>query len=191
MQRETVLKKEFSQKDVQRARNLVTGNASAATSLQAGYEKYRQDYKEGDVWEEQGRTWTIKNGLKQNITKFDSLKKLLVLPLACPNCGKALKLTELNKKMYAIHQTCFDCVIENEAKLKREGKFEAYQKAILNGNKNAVLEDLERALDGWLNETTSFVSEDGVVEEWSKVKLKSEDFDGVREEIKKAKEQEI
>ena len=45
-----MLKKEFNKKDVQRARNLVTGNSSASTGIQIGYKKEIKEYKEGDVW---------------------------------------------------------------------------------------------------------------------------------------------
>lgn len=186
-----MLKKEFKQKDVQRARNLLTGKANERTAIQGGYEKDKQDRKEGDVWEENGRKWTIKNGLRQTVTKFDAIKKMINLPLTCPSCKKPMKLNDLNKKMYAIHQTCFDCVIERETRLKAQGEFEEYQKAILNGNKNSMLEDLERALDGWMTQTESFVSEDGVMEDWSKGKKDTAGYEQFKEAIKKAKEQEI
>ena len=74
--KDNVLKKEFSKKDVQRARNLITGNTDARTSQGIGYTKKYEHHKEGDVWEEDGRKWTIKNGLKQNITKMDKFKKI-------------------------------------------------------------------------------------------------------------------
>jgi alcohol dehydrogenase YqhD (iron-dependent ADH family) len=78
-----------------------------------------------------------------------------------------------------------------ETKLKQEGKYEEYEKRMLNGNKNSILEDLEQALDAWINNTETFMTEDGVAEDWSKVKINPEDFTGIKEEIKKAKEQEI
>ena len=71
---DNVLKKEFSKKDVQRARNLVMGNTNARSTDGIGYTKKHEHHVEGDVWEENGRTWTIKNGLKQNVTKMDSLE---------------------------------------------------------------------------------------------------------------------
>ena len=164
---ESTLKKEFSKRDVQRMRNLITGKSGDRTQVQAGWESKTEEHKEGDVWEEDGKKWTIKNGIKQSITKLDKLKHLAILPISCPCCKKPMKVNDLNKKMYAIHQMCFDCVIEMEAKLKVEGKFEDYQKNILNSNKNASLEDFERALDSWLEEKDTFVSEQGDIESWS------------------------
>lgn len=191
MKEQGTIKKEFKSRDVNRMRNLLTGKSMERTTVQGGYEKRNQVYKEGDIWEENSKQWTIKNGIKQTVTKFDKIKKLVHIPLTCPSCHKAMKLTDLNKKMYNIHQTCFNCVIERETRLKAEGKFEEYQSNILNGNKDALLEDLERALDEWMSQTESFVSEDGVVEDWSAGKRDTSNYGEFKEAIKKAKEQKI
>ena len=164
---ESTLKKEFSKRDVQRMRNLITGKSGDRTQVQAGYERKHQDYKEGDVWEEDGKKWTIKNGVKQSITKLDKFKHLISLPLTCPCCKKPMKADDINKKMYSIHKMCLGCVVEMETKLKAEGKYEDYEKNILNSNKNASLEDFEKALDSWLEEKDTFVSEQGDIENWS------------------------
>jgi hypothetical protein len=164
---ESTLKKEFSKRDVQRMRNLITGKSGDRTQVQTGWEKQTQEYKEGDVWEADGKKWTIKNGIKQSITKLDKFKHLVNLPLTCPCCKKPMKSDDINKKVYGIHRMCFDCVIDMESKLKLEGKFEDYQKNILNSNKNASLEDFERALESWLEDKDTFVSEQGDIENWS------------------------
>ena len=86
-----MLKKEFKRKDVNRARNLITGKVNAATGTQIGYNKKQVEHKEGDVWTENKKTWTIKNGIKQTVSKLDSIKKEVFMPLCCPNCGKVMK----------------------------------------------------------------------------------------------------
>lgn len=163
---ENNLKKEFTPRDVQRMRNIITGKAGDKTQIQTGWEKHKQSYKEGDVWEDNGKTWTIKNGIKQTVTKLDAVKKLTLMPLACPSCNSVMKLTDINKKMWAIHQTCFDCVIEKEAEIKRQGKWDEYNSQILNANKNEALNDLERALEEWVDQKDSYVTEAGDVEAW-------------------------
>ena len=188
---ESVLKKEFRQKDVQRARNLLTGNQGASTQIASGYEKHVEEYKEGDVWTEGGKDWTIKNGLKQTVTKLDEIKKLYRLPYSCPCCKKSFQDTPTNRKMWQIHQMCLDCVIDMEAKLKIEGKFEEYEKKMLNGNKNSMMGDLEVALDEWLNSNNSFITEQGDVENWGKKVGNDADTQALRELIQKAKETEI
>jgi len=188
---ESVLKKEFRQKDVQRARNLLTGNQGASTQIASGYEKKEEEYKEGDVWTEGGKDWTIKNGLKQTVTKLDEIKKLYRLPYSCPCCKKSFQDTPTNRKMWQIHQMCLDCVVDMEAKLKQEGKFEEYEKKMLNGNKNSMMGDLEVALDEWLNSNNSFITEQGDVENWGKKVGNDADTQALRELIQKAKETEI
>ena len=78
---ENVLKKQFGKKDVTRLRNLMTGKHNSKTGQSVGYNKKQSFYKEGDVWEEDGRKWTIKNGIKQNITKMDRAKKAYLTSL--------------------------------------------------------------------------------------------------------------
>ena len=160
------LKKEFAPRDVQRMRNIITGNTGDATQLQAGWEKEKKSYGEGDIWEEGGKKWTIKNGIKQTVTKLDKIKELVLMPLSCPNCGGLMKTHDIEKKMWNIHKTCFDCVIKKESEIKRQGKWDEYSAEIMNRNKNAELTDLEVALDEWMVEKDTFVSEAGEVDKW-------------------------
>ena len=95
---DNMLKREFKERDVQRMRNIIKKDYTAKTVTQVGYTKAQTEHKEGDVWEENGKKWTIKNGIKQTITRFDELKKIINLPLSCPSCGKAMKSNTLNKK---------------------------------------------------------------------------------------------
>lgn len=187
---DNVLKKEFKPRDVQRLRNLITGKTGDATQLQAGWEKQSDRHQEGDIWEEGGKKWTIKNGLKQTVTKLDAIKKLVVMPITCPHCSQVMKLDEYNKKMWAIHQMCFDCVIKMEEKIKREGKWSEYESGIMNTNKNAMLDDLEMALESWVEEKDTFVSESGEVEKWGGGD-KNAVYKQVKEEIAKLKKQDI
>ena len=140
---ESLLKKEFSSKDVNRARNLVNKDFSAKTVDGVGYSKAQVAYKEGDIWEESGRTWTIKNGIRQNITKLDSAKKALQIPLACPKCGGSMNY-HLSHKMYKIHKMCFDCVIDYEAELRKAGLYESYEKNMMQGSLKAFARDVEQ-----------------------------------------------
>jgi hypothetical protein len=184
------LKKEFNPRDVQRMRNIITGQAGNKTQIQTGYERNQEVHKEGDIWEENGKKWTILRGIKQTVTKLDEIKKLVVLPLSCPTCGKLMKVDEYNKKMWAIHQMCFDCVIKMESEIKRQGKWEEYSGNIMNRNKNAELDDLEQALEQWVGERDSYVSESGEIEKWGGGD-KADVYKQVKEEITKLKERDI
>ena len=89
--KENVLKKEFKKADVTRMRNLVKGKNGERTKEGVGFTKKQEFYSEGDVWEADGRNWTIRDGIRQNITKLDAAKKAHVMPLLCPKCTKVMK----------------------------------------------------------------------------------------------------
>ena len=165
MSKESLLKKEFSSKDVNRARNLVKKDFTAKTTSGVGYEKTKGFYKEGDVWEENGRSWTIKNGLKQNITKLDKAKKALHVPLSCPKCGGSMK-HHLAKKMYKIHGFCFNCTVDYEAELRKAGLYEQYEQAMVRGGLKTFLNDVEHFFLEQINTVDTFVTEQGDVESW-------------------------
>ncbi len=181
---ENNLKKEFSKRDVQRMRNIITGNAGSATGIQVGYSKQSQDYQEGDVWEENDKQWTIKNGIKQTVTKHDKLRQLVTMPLACPNCNKPLKSDNLNKKMWTIHHMCFDCVVEME--------WDEYQSQMMNSNKNAMVDDFEQAFEEFINaKNDTFVTEQGDIEKWEGGKVNEDEIKQVKEYIKNLRETQI
>ena len=120
MNKESVLKKQFKEKDVQRLRNLVQGKYGEKTRSSVGFTKKQEFYKEGDIWEIEGRTWTIKDGIKQNITKLDKAKKTHTMPLFCPKCGKLMK--RVDKPYYNIHKYCLDCHARFEDKLEESNE---------------------------------------------------------------------
>lgn len=161
-----MLKKEFKRKDVERMRNLIKGKSGSSSELQVGYTAKKEDHKEGDVWEENGKKWTIKDGIKQTHTKLDKVKKEAILPLFCPECSSIMK-TRNDSKMYKIHKMCFDCVIKMETKLKLEGKYKQYERDMMANNASDYINDLETYLLEALNSSNSqYVSEKGEVERW-------------------------
>lgn len=168
MSNESLLKKEFKHSDVQRVRNLVNKDYTAATKTQVGYQKTNIRYKEGEIWEENGKNWTMKNGIKQNLTKLDAAKKASRVPLTCPKCGGTMK-HHLAKKMYKIHGFCFDpCTVEFETGLQKAGLYESYEKKLMSGNIQAFAKDIEEwVLEIVSGTNDSFVTEEGVVEDWN------------------------
>lgn len=186
---ESQLKKEFDSKAVNRVRNLVNKDFTKRTTVGTGYSKKREKHSEGDIWEEDGRTWTIKNGVKQNITKLDSAKKAHQIPLTCPKCGGSMK-HHLAKKMYKIHGFCFDCTIDMEADLRKAGLYEKYEKTMMQGNMKAWASGLEQWVQNQVTETMTFVTEEGDVEEWKGGTSKRNDdlVKGMNEYLKHLKE---
>lgn len=186
---ESLLKKDFKSKDVERVRNLVKKDFSAKTTTGVGYEKQYEIHNEGDVWEESGRTWTIKDGIKQNITKLDAAKKAMQMPLKCPKCGGPMKHW-LAQKMYKIHGFCFDpCTVEYEATLRKAGLYEQYEKSMIKGGLRVFLQDMEQYFLEQINQTDTFVTEQGDVEDWSNnnTKVKEKALENLQEFLTHAK----
>ena len=161
-----MLKKEFKRKDVDRARNLLMGKSGASSETQVGYKKKRIEYKEGDVWVENKKTWTIKDGIKQTISKMDAIKKEIFMPLCCPKCSKVMK-KRLDKPNYKVHKMCFDCVIDFEHKLRIKGEYDDYVKKLRLKNRLTEIDEIENMFLELANQSNEgFISEHGEVERW-------------------------
>jgi hypothetical protein len=165
MKNNSVLKKEFKQRDVERLRNLVKGKYGERTTMGTGYSKAKEFHNEGDVWEEDGRQWTIKNGIRQNITKLDSAKQGVVLPLFCPCCSKSMK-PHLDKQWFIVNGHCYNCQVDYEFQLRKEGKFEEMQQQAVNDHIDGVTKDFELWFDEMINTKDQFVTEAGDIEKW-------------------------
>ena len=166
MSKDSVLKKQFQEKDVQRLRNLTTGKYGDKTIKSVGYRKAQVTHNEGDIWEEDGRTWTIKDGIKQNITKLDKAKKSYVVPLFCPKCKKQMKLKN-DHELYKIHKMCLSCVVDMEHELQKDGKWDEYQQKIKNNEIDNKIKDFKDYVKDRLSESNNnFISEAGDKETW-------------------------
>jgi len=179
----TKLRKEFKEKDVQRLRNIITKKYGDSTITQIGYEKQTEDRLEGDVWEESDKTWTIKDGVKQTVTKLDKIKKAMRMPFCCPTCSKPMR-NPLDKKFYPIKGECFDCVVKMETKLKFEGKYDEYSKKIITNNIITHIEEAEQFIEEFLGSSKdSYITEQGDVEDWGGGIDKNKVVDKWKEEL--------
>lgn len=92
---------------------------------------------EGDVWEDSsGKKWTMKNGVRQNVTKLDAAKT----PFWCPKCTKPMN-HKLDIKFWRIRGHCMDCNVKFESELRRQGKWEEYERKIMLRNYIAAVTD--------------------------------------------------
>ena len=163
---ENVLKKEFKDKDVQRLRNLIQGKYGEKATMSTGYTKKQEFHEEGDVWEEDGRTWTIKNGIKQNITRLDKAKESLHLPLFCPECNNVMK-KQNDKLFYIQYRRCFDCQVDFETELKVKGLWGEYEKHIINSDIEGTIHDFNIWMDEEIDKSNeSWITEAGDIEKW-------------------------
>ena len=163
--KDNVLKKEFAKKDVQRLRNVMTGKAGERTVDGIGYTKTQEVRQEGDVWTEYGREWTIKDGIKQNITKLTKAKEL-TMPMFCPSCKKVMK-TKNDKMFWNSYRHCFSCQIEFEHELKLNGLWKEYQTKIHNEGIEKFIEGYKSWTEDMLTSSNQgFLTEAGDVENW-------------------------
>ncbi len=165
MNKNSVLKKEFKQKDVQRLRNLVQGKYGDKSTVGIGYQKAKEFHDEGDIWEEDGRTWTIKNGIKQNITKLDKAKEGIVLPIFCPTCSRTMK-PHLDKRWFVMYGHCFNCQVDHEHELRKQGKLEDVEKEVINQHLEGMTKDFEVWFEEMINSKDQFITEMGDIEKW-------------------------
>lgn len=157
----------------------------------------------GDIWEEvdsvTGITYIIeqRDGFRIKKTKAsDVLQTVREEIRAFPNCRKdtctCLKANHLDDKMRKIHGMCFDCVIEMEHELKKEGRYEEYERQKIRENALAWLAAAERDVN-LLRETytqaSKFVTNsEGQLESWA-AKMTPEEFDNtIQQQFNKFKE---
>ena len=176
------LKKEFQKRDVERMRNLIQGKYGSKTTTGIGYTKKHEHHEEDDVWEEDGREWTIKDGIKQNITKLDKAKKAHVMPIFCPDCSKPMTYWQ-DKNFYNLYKRCFSCQVDFEGELRVKGLFEEYRNNIINNDIDNFITDYSQFVEECLNNTSEqgFISEAGDIEKW-KGKINKELVEKSKEE---------
>ena len=163
--KENVLKKQFVEKDIQRIRNLVKGKNGERITHSVGYIEESKDYVEGDTWQEDGRTWTIKDGIKQNITKLDKLKKVSV-PLFCPTCKQVMD-KQLDPFYYKSYGECLDCRAATETQMKIKGEWQDYTINTFNLEIDQTIEEYKIFFQEKLKESNQgTVTENGEVERW-------------------------
>jgi hypothetical protein len=167
MSKETLLKREFTEREVQRMRNIVTKKTGDRTTIQAGWESQIKR-QEGDIWDENGKTWTIKNGIKRTVSKLAKFKDTNIMPLTFPQCNESLaRQSEYVKHIYKLAHKCPKCVTKEETNMKLAGTFDEYAKNMYFNNHLHILDQTEKEFNDFVNNGFEKVmSETGEVESW-------------------------
>lgn len=166
----SLLQKDFTEKDLQRARNIISGKYENNTQVSVGYEKIEEvEHKEGDIWVEDGKEWIMEDGVKVSLSKLQKARELVKIPLVCPKCGKAMS-SRYDKKMYTIHGMCLDCVTKFEDDLRRLGMYHQYEREMMSGNIEGFVVDLKARIKS-LNKNLDVreVTGEGEVEDWGRL----------------------
>ncbi len=184
MSKDYVLTKDFQERDVQRLRNFIQGKQGEKTRSSVGFSKADEFFTEGDIWEQDGRKWTIKDGIKQNITKLDRAKKAHLRPLLCPKCDKIMN-KGADPSYYNQFGHCFKCFKVFESQMKYNGLWDEFEKRTINGNIDAFIKWYKDLVNESLNQTNAgFVTEAGDVESWHGGINKAKALESLSETIK-------
>ena len=163
------MKKNISKSKVQRMRNLVTGDHTKSISIQSGYGKSEiRKKKEGDVWEERGKEWTIKDGIKQTITKLDAAREQARIPMECPKCQARMNRQQ-HKFMYIRFKHCLFCQMNEEEEMRKDGTYDDWKIEMITKNWEHWKEDTKQEFKEWLitRKSKKQITEAGQIEDWS------------------------
>ena len=171
--------------------NIMTGNITGKSKVSVGYKDNKEiERVEGDIWKENGKTWTIKNGIKRTISKMAGLRKMSHIPLSCPKCETTIRHWQ-DKKAYTVHGECYTCQLKREHTLRVKGTHKDYMSDKRKNNIEAWMADTEVEFKSYLENINnkSFITEAGQVEDWktniNKDEL-SDKFNNTMDSIKKS-----
>lgn len=187
------MKKGIADAKVQRMRNLVTKKYGDKTQVRSGYTKNYNKRQEGDVWEERGKQWTIRNGIKRTVTKLDSARTEHSTPIVCPKCSGKMQ-HPAHKHTYKRWGICFICTSMWEQKMRADGTYDDFIKSIEDKNFDVWLGDVTKEYYEWLEtrDAKSYVTEAGEIEDWTGGKTTAElrtEFDEQVVKIQEARDE--
>ena len=143
------------------------------------YKSEGKEYKEGDVWEDSdGKKWTVKNGVKQSISKLQDAK----MPWWCPSCGRTMN-HKIHEKFYLIKGACHDCWVKYEGKMRIDRVYPAYERKMLRANERAWITDI-------IEQHLNYIKNQGDMQihfmdgRWE-VLADSSEFDEIKEKLQK------
>jgi len=163
----------------ERMRNIVMGKYTTKTKIQTGYNAIRQNTPriEGDVWDEAGKQWTIKNGIKKTVTKLSKARSIIQRPVSCPKCTGSMN-DQISKYYWNVLQMCGSCVSKFHTKLKIDGKWDEYVNQTRKDNLDFWLSEIKDEYSEWLDTSAkSYISEAGHVEKWANKQSNLTDFE--------------
>ena len=190
--------------NIKAVKQMLDGTHKFQTKKTIGFSDAKQKAKKnekrnvGDVWDEEinGIMYTIeqKNGFRVKKPKNSVMSEVREYLNSYPNCQKECCKTSYNhldKKMQKIHGMCYDCVIDMEHNLKKQGKYEEYERKKITENALAWLkraeQDVEHLKQVYTEDYTTVAGADGQLETW-KAKMTPEEFENkVEKEFEKFK----
>lgn len=152
----------------------------------------------GEIWEEKigNVVYTIeqRNGFRVKKPKNSVAEEVRKYLNTYPNCRESCCKTEfgpVDEKMRTIHGMCLDCVVDMEHELKKQGKYEEYERKKMTENAMAWLkraeQDVKMLKEAYTQASSTVMNADGHLEHWS-AKMSKEEFDNkIQKEFDKFK----
>lgn len=171
--------------NIKAIKQMIDGNHKFQTKKTVGFSdaassaKKSEKHEIGDVWEEVDPITGIvtvleqRDGFRIRKTKnSDVMQDARDYIRSFPNCQKdsctCITPNHLDEKMRKANGMCFDCTIDYEHELKKEGKFESYAKDKIRNNALSWIKQAEQDVkllkEIYTQSTTAVTNSDGLTE---------------------------
>jgi len=193
--------------NIKAVKEMIAGTHKFQTKKTIGFTDAKQKAEKnkkrevGDIWEEDinGTIYTIEqqNGFRVKKPKNSVAAEVRNYLKSYPNCPKetctCFSPNHLDKKMQTIHGMCFDCVIDMEHELRKQGKYEEYEQKKIQDNADAWIkkaeQDVEMLKKAYTESQQYVTNSDGLVETWAAQMTPEEFEEKVEKQFKEFKKE--
>ncbi len=165
------MKKASGKSNIEIVKNYLAGERPF---VQVGYEPPpEQKHKDGDVWtDKDGVEWIQVGASRISKKLYDTRESTRQI---CPVCKKDIYWSSNQNDTKFFNKTgkCYDCVVEEEHKMRVDGTFETYEKIKVISNQRSYLKDLQSKIEEsikWLQNKSNkieYLNEDGSTDSWT------------------------
>ena len=198
--------------NIKAVREMMSGTHKSQTKKTFHMGKAKQEVSEEDIIErfENGKpkVWieTDPKGFRTRVTQHDGFKSrepensvlksvqdALKVPETCPECGKSMRDHEqaLNFKFYFKRGKCFECVLQEERRIKDQGEdaWREYENKIMLDNAEGWFKDADREVEILKTQVKETVwgnadGETGTVDTTAFIEKMEQDYETLKEEIR-------
>jgi hypothetical protein len=128
---------------------------------------------EGETWNEEGKNYVMKDGIKQSVSLMQSVR----MPWHCPKCSKSMN-HRFDRKFFYLRGWCYNCNVDWEGQLRIEGKWEAFERRMIRENEKSFIRDKIQELSQYMKDFTvpTVYFEDGRFERLAEFEMFEDKF---------------